>query len=269
MTMIWVICGPGRGVGKTHLARNLCALLPNSIYVKHGCGKTKSHKAPYFFRTEEKLASFLEECRTSYEHIVVESNMMARKGEGDVIIFLGGPVRGSRGVRSDVKILQANAHIRIDGAASVDQWKSVLRGQLKDRATCGRICRIFQEQRLHMQRAGPTVRTKVWFVAGDEHVFGLGLSRLLENIERCGTLRDSARAARMSYRYAWDLIRKAEKRLGEPLIHPRAGGKGGGKTELTQQGRRLMSTYERLSEEVAAFADERFAVLLEKEKSNG
>jgi molybdate transport system regulatory protein len=234
--------------------------------VKHGCGKTKSHKAPHFFRTEQKLASFLEECRTSYEHVVVESNTMACKREGDVIIFVGGPARGSRGTRSDVKILEANAHVRVNRTATVKQWKRVLRKKLKDRVTIEDICQIFLEQKRHMRRSGPEVRTKVWFVVDNGHIFGLGLSRLLENIDRCGTLRHSARAARMSYRYAWGLIRRAEERLREPLILARAGGKGGGRTELTQQGRCLMDTYKKLSEEVVAFADERFAVLFEKEK---
>ncbi len=56
----------------------------------------------------------------------------------------------------------------------------------------------------------------------------------------------------MSYRYAWGLIRRVEKRLGVSLVKTqrggssRAGGIGGGKTAVTEVGLQLMEIYSSL-----------------------
>ena len=78
-------------------------------------------------------------------------------------------------------------------------------------------------------------------------------------MDRQGTLCQAARATRMSYRHAWNSIRNAEKHLGKRLIEPHVGGVGGGGTTLSPDGRYLLETFKRLNEEVAAFANERFA----------
>ena len=102
------------------------------------------------------------------------------------------------------------------------------------------------------------VRSKVWFVVEDGHAFGSGLARLLENINNYGTLRQAARHAGMSYRYAWNIIRSAEKHLSVELIAPQPGGSGGGHTVLTGLGLGLLSTFQKLNQEVAEFANRRF-----------
>ena len=72
MGVIWVICGPGRGVGKTHLARALCGVLPDAVYAKCGSGRRQAGKAPNFFRTESELRAFLEARRGREGHVLVE-----------------------------------------------------------------------------------------------------------------------------------------------------------------------------------------------------
>ena len=49
MGMLWVICGAGRGVGKTTLALKLCEILPDSRYAKCGHGAKQSQKPDPFF----------------------------------------------------------------------------------------------------------------------------------------------------------------------------------------------------------------------------
>lgn len=109
------------------------------------------------------------------------------------------------------------------------------------------------------------VRTKVWFTIGDLRTFGAGLARLLENIDRYGTLSRSARESGMSYRHAWNLIRNAEEHLRKRLIVKYPGGPGGGRSELSKDGRRLLAAFQHLNREVARYADSRFSELLEKE----
>lgn len=261
--MTWIICGAGRGVGKTHFARKLCKVLPGTVYAKCGCGKAASTKQPNFFRTQEDLNAFLQACRGSYEHAVVESNAMARMGKGDVIIFLGRR-EGMTDVRPDADQLRRRAHLAICPGVSVRDWKKVLRRKLPDKQLCEAICDLLVEQKQRLARRRPEVRSKVWFTVGDMHVFGTGLAGLLHGVEKWGTLSRAAREVRMSYRYAWNLLRKVEKHLGEKLVLPRVGGVGGGHSTLSDEGRRLTSAFDRLNRDVAAFADKRFAQLCEK-----
>ncbi len=263
----WVICGAARGVGKTHLAHKLCEILPRAVYVKCGHGTPKPDGPENFFQTQTELDAFLASRRESSEHVVVESNAMARQGAGDVIIFLD-DIDGVTGVRGDVGKLRTNAHVKVSTGVAVRDWKRALREKVTDAKLREAICDALAEQKRFLAGASPAVRTKVWFTMGDMHAFGSGLARLLENIERSGTLSRAAEDSGMSYRHAWKLLRNAEKHLGKRLILPKAGGVGGGGTVLSDEGRRLLNVFKHLNREVAAFADERFAQLYAAERSD-
>lgn len=264
MSVVWVICGAGRGVGKTHLARRLCEVLPRSVYAKLGHGKRAADKPANFFHAEADLAAWLEQQRDAHEHIVLESNVHARRGEGDVIIFLEA-VPGRTDPRADAETLRERAHIVIAAASRADDPERALRARLPDAPLCEAVGEALREQAQWMRAAGPQVRTKVWFVAGERRVFGPGLARLLANIARDGTLSEAARAAGMSYRHAWDLVREAEQRLGRTLVERQPGGHGGGQSSLAPDGERLLRIYRQVSREVARYADRRFAAHMRKE----
>jgi molybdate transport repressor ModE-like protein len=123
---------------------------------------------------------------------------------------------------------------------------------------------------VHIDRAGEplmpmNVRTKVWFTTGNRHAFGDGLARLLENVDRYGTLRRSATETGMSYRHAWNLIKNAETHLRKRLVVKYPGGVGGGRSELSRDGRRLLKAFHHLTRDVARYANSRFSELLGKE----
>jgi len=264
MTMTWVICGAGKGVGKTHLAQNLCALLPRSVYAKHGHGKRDPHKPANYFTNAKALATFLDGCAESYDHVVVESNALARRNKGDVIVFLNG-MPGQTDVRADVRKLRGNAHVKIGPSATKREWRAALKGKVRDRRLREEVCAAFEKQRRYLA-GGLAVRSKVWFVRDGAHVFGPGLARLLRGVDRHGTLRQATRVEQISYRHAWEEIRAAEKRLGRHLILRQAGGVGGGRSELSPEGGRLMELFDRVNAEVADFADARFARYVDGEE---
>jgi len=106
-----------------------------------------------------------------------------------------------------------------------------------------------------------TIRSKVWLVANESRAFGTGLASLLENIDQFGSLTRAARQAGMSYRYAWKLIKDAERHVGTRLTVPHPGGSGGGGSDLSPEGRRLLVAFRRISREVATFAESRFREL--------
>lgn len=97
---------------------------------------------------------------------------------------------------------------------------------------------------IKVRRARPAY--KLWLETDEGHVFGPGVYSLLRKIQEKGTLKEAAASLGMSYRYAWGLIKKAEEKLGDPLISATKGGRhGGGSTEITELGRRYVRDFER------------------------
>ncbi len=83
------------------------------------------------------------------------------------------------------------------------------------------------------------------------YVFGPGVYSLLKKIAEVGTLKEASTELGMSYRYAWGLIRRAEEKLGEPLLSAHKGGKtGGGGAELTDRGKKFLIDFQNLYEQM-------------------
>jgi len=98
-----------------------------------------------------------------------------------------------------------------------------------------------------------TPRFKLWLNAPRvEGVFGDGKCRLLERIEAKESLRAASDALHISYRKAWGDLKKAQNALGVTLIEQHRGGRQGGRTVLTEQGRRWLQAYCRFRREVEA-----------------
>ena len=87
--------------------------------------------------------------------------------------------------------------------------------------------------------------TRITFLdANGEKFFGEGPARLLRGVEKCGSLRSAAMAMEMAYTKALKLIKQAETALGYPLITRITGGKDGGGSILTPEGKQWLSRYE-------------------------
>lgn len=258
MATFWTICGAGRGVGKTHLALKLREALPRSVYAKLGHGARKAGKPENYFQTEEELNEFVERHGSTVDHLIIESNASPLVARADIVIFVGRG-RDSGNDREDVNKLRSNAHIHVSPGGRPRDWMNVLRAKLESVELREAICQLLIEQKRFVSLSGLSVRSKVWFVAGGEHVFGSGLAELLENIDRLGSLSGAAKVTRISYRRAWDLIKGAEKHLGESLIVPHPGGAGGGGSRLSPAGRRMLDVFKQINAEVEEFADARFA----------
>ncbi len=100
----------------------------------------------------------------------------------------------------------------------------------------------------------PKLAFKLWLETEDGYVFGPGVYNLLIAIERTGTLKEASQQLGMSYRYAWGLIKKAEEKLGEPLIDASKGGKlGGGSSTITETGARYIKDFERITDKWKEF----------------
>lgn len=267
MSLIWIICGAGRGVGKTTLAQNLCRVLPESIYAKSGHGTVKRHKCEHYFQNLSQLRVFIKKQCNSNKHIIVESNALAKCRDGDITIFISSPI-GKTSLRRDRAQLEKSADIRICPDASSLEWEKFLRDKLNSRKLCKAICDCLNAQKHYLFSPELNAHSKVWLEISGQYIFGKGLGRLLENVNRLGTLQDAAKNSQMSYRYAWNLIHSAEEHLQKKLILGRAGGSGGGNSSLSPDGLCLLNVFNQLNKDIADFTERRFSELYRQEKSN-
>ena len=91
---------------------------------------------------------------------------------------------------------------------------------------------------------------KLWFEIGDDYILGEGTYGLLEEIRKKRSISAAAKTTNMSYRHAWDLIKEVEKHLGEPVIKTQKGGKYGGRSEVTDAGLSLLTSFKKLKKKM-------------------
>lgn len=101
-------------------------------------------------------------------------------------------------------------------------------------------------------------RVKAWLVAGDEFLMGPRYVRLLEEIDRRGSIREACSRIGLSYRTCLNRIRRMERVLGAPVIHTSRGGAGGGGSELTAEARDIIRLYREWRRELERSSDELF-----------
>ena len=106
-------------------------------------------------------------------------------------------------------------------------------------------------------------RFRLWLEKDGEPILGRGGAKLLEEISKTGTLQQAIKniasetkgTRKMSYRYAWGMLRSLEKRLGHPVVLRSRGGSERGGTTLTAQGEYLLTRYHHLSIFIQHFLD--------------
>lgn len=74
--------------------------------------------------------------------------------------------------------------------------------------------------------------------------FGEGPARLLHGVEETGSLRAAAASMDMAYTKALKILKNAENALGYPLTVRAVGGRNGGGSCLTPQGKEWLNRYE-------------------------
>jgi molybdate transport system regulatory protein len=97
-------------------------------------------------------------------------------------------------------------------------------------------------------RVTATLRLK----AGRTGILGPGKGRLLEEIDRAGSISAAARGMGMSYKRAWDLVADLNALFKEPVVTTSFGGAKGGGATLTQFGRDVLARYRHMLESVDA-----------------
>ncbi len=78
--------------------------------------------------------------------------------------------------------------------------------------------------------------------------------KILENIEKTGSINQAAKQMKMSYKGAWSKIKATEKHFGTKIVL--ADKKTG--TQLTVEGKELLDKYRRMHQECCAGDDKIF-----------
>jgi molybdate transport system regulatory protein len=105
-----------------------------------------------------------------------------------------------------------------------------------------------------------TVGGAIWLSVGGESFGGKARIELLRAIVERGSITHAAKAVGMSYKAAWDAIDTMNALAGKPLVARSAGGKGGGSTQLTPRGLRLVERFAQIDA-----VHQRFLKLLDDE----
>jgi molybdate transport system regulatory protein len=115
------------------------------------------------------------------------------------------------------------------------------------------------------------VRGSLWLSVDGASIAGHGRIDLLRAVAEHGSITQAAKAFGMSYKAAWDAIDTMNQRASQPVVERVIGGRGGGSTQVTAFGRRLIERFEqvdgahqrflRLVEQDAMDLDQEFSLL--------
>ena len=98
------------------------------------------------------------------------------------------------------------------------------------------------------------IGVRVWINEQQGHFIGAGRARLLENIKETGSITSGAKAMKMSYRQAWQMVEDMNSRSDKPLVEKILGGKGGGGAIVTETGARAIELFYEVEDKVNKYA---------------
>ncbi|MDO4297059.1 MAG: NTP transferase domain-containing protein [Lachnospiraceae bacterium] len=95
-------------------------------------------------------------------------------------------------------------------------------------------------------------------LAREKPFFDAKVALLLNLVDETGSVRAACQRMKISYSGGWNMIRMLETQLHHHLIERSQGGAGGGKSNLTEEGRWFIRSFRRFEEELRLQANELF-----------
>lgn len=86
-------------------------------------------------------------------------------------------------------------------------------------------------------------QSKAWLEKKGKFLLGEGYAQLLRLIDQTQSINEAAQRMNMSYRHAWGILREISDALGEDVVVSMRGGRGGGSSQLTESGKRILEEY--------------------------
>src|ERR1039457_780193 len=102
-------------------------------------------------------------------------------------------------------------------------------------------------------KRGVGLTGNIWLNRADNKFLGEDRINLLEMIYEHGSITKAAKAVGISYKTAWDTVNLINNMAEKPLVDRLTGGKGGGGTSLTAEGKKVITQYKTIQEEHRKF----------------
>ncbi len=92
----------------------------------------------------------------------------------------------------------------------------------------------------------------------ENEFFGPGVYEFLRRVDETGSIQAAAAQMNMSYSKGWKMVNQAEKEMGFLFLERSKGGKNGGSSLITEEGRLFLERYHEMVEELKAAGRELF-----------
>lgn len=100
------------------------------------------------------------------------------------------------------------------------------------------------------------IKSRIWIEGKNGTFLGEGRVGLLKQIVECGSISAAAKSMKMSYKKAWEIIDGMNKEAKKPLIIRTSGGLGGGGTQVTKEGLKVITLFDQLNKKCQVYLDE-------------
>ena len=98
------------------------------------------------------------------------------------------------------------------------------------------------------------VKGRIWIETSSGLKIGSGRARLLAHIEEYGSIVEAAKILNIPYRRAWGIIRDINNNASKIVVVKEVGGSEGGKSVLTDYGKKIVDLYQRAEESFIKFS---------------
>lgn len=106
---------------------------------------------------------------------------------------------------------------------------------------------------------------KIWLSTNEGiNLMGDGKWKILKAIEKLGSLKAATDSLGITYRRTWGDLKKIEELLGFALLEKERGGKDGGKTYLTTEGKLLVNAFDEFHNKVDIVMENAFEIFRQK-----
>lgn len=101
------------------------------------------------------------------------------------------------------------------------------------------------------------IKSRIWITTDEGTFLGAGRITLLKEIEKHGSISKAAKAMNMSYKKAWRLVNSMNTQGKELLVTPKIGGKNGGGSVLSDEGKKAIELFNALDEQNRMYLDQK------------
>ena len=99
------------------------------------------------------------------------------------------------------------------------------------------------------------IKSRIWIEGKKGTYLAEGRVHLMKQIVETGSITAAAKTMKMSYKKAWEIIDGMNREAREPLVIRVSGGKGGGGTQVTEEGLKAMKLFDKLNKKCQKYLD--------------